>query len=105
MAWETRGGRRYYYRKVWKEGRCFSVYEGGGIGGQFAAAHAEAERAERAQAARTWRAEAARFDAIDARIENSWAVVSAAVERELEAAGYHRHKRQWRLKRNEQKAG
>ena len=31
MAWETRGGRRYYYRKVWKDGRCFSVYEGGGM--------------------------------------------------------------------------
>ncbi len=105
MAWETRGGRRYYYRKVWKDGRCFSVYEGGGLGAEFVAERAATERATVANTAQTHRTEMARQDAIDAQIDQSWALVSAATEAALEAAGYHRHKRQWRLKRNARDAG
>jgi hypothetical protein len=100
MAWETRGGRRYYYRKVWKDGRCFSVYEGGGLGAELSAERAESERAT-AQAQRlTMRAAMARQDAIDAEIDQAWAFVRVAVDEALEAAGYHRHKRQWRLRRD-----
>ena len=30
MAWEDRGGNRYYYRKRWEGGRCVSEYLGAG---------------------------------------------------------------------------
>ena len=100
MAWEERNGRLYFYRKVWKDGRCFSVYEGAGIVGHLAE---ERDREEREEARRTsvnLRAELAAFDKVDAMIDAEWLTVKAAAEEALEAAGYHRHKRQWRLKRN-----
>ena len=100
MAWETRGGRRYYYRKVWKDGRCFSVYEGGGVVGELKAAAAEEERARESGRARDVRAELAALDAVDAMIDREWRAVKAAADELLEAAGYHRHKRQWRRRRN-----
>ena len=100
MAWEERGGRRYYYRKVWKDGRCFSVYEGAGLAGELAAARDAKERAEAGRVARDVRAELAALDKVDAMIDAEWQTVKAAAEATLEEAGYHRHKRQWRLKRD-----
>ena len=100
MAWEERGGRRYYYRKVWKDGRCFSVYEGGGAVGELAAERDARERAESRGVTRDTRAELAALDKVDAMIDSQWRDVKAAAEEALEAAGYHRHKRQWRLKRD-----
>jgi hypothetical protein len=105
MAWETRGGRRYYYRKVWKDGRCFSVYEGGGFGGELSAEQDASQRATEQQHKLTMRQESARHDQIDALLDESWAQVKAATDEALAAAGYHRHKRQWRLKRDAAKAG
>jgi hypothetical protein len=99
MAWEERDGRRYYYRKVWKDGRCFSVYEGGGLAGQMSAERAEAERAQARRVTLSARAELAAFDKLDALIDAEWLTVKAAADAALEAAGYRRHERQWRLKR------
>lgn len=100
MAWETRGGRRYYYRKVWKDGRCFSVYEGGGPLAELKAERDEETRAQAQRRALDTRAELAALDAVDAMIDREWRTVKAAADALLEAAGYHRHKRQWRLKRD-----
>lgn len=104
MAWETRGGRRYYYRKVWKDGRCFSVYEGGGLLGQLKAQRDEKARSEARRVALDTRAQLAALDAVDALIDREWQAVKAAADAALEAAGYHQHKRQWRLRRGEAKA-
>ncbi|MDQ5839364.1 MAG: hypothetical protein M3379_21520 [Acidobacteriota bacterium] len=100
MAWEERNGRRYYYRKVRRGGRVFSVYEGGGFGGTLAEARDEEERKERGRKTRSLRAELAAQDAVDAVIDRQWQAVKAAADAALEAAGYHRHKRQWRLRRD-----
>jgi hypothetical protein len=105
MAWETRGGRRYYYRKVWKAGRCFSVYEGGVFVGELRAEQDATKRATAAQQKLTMRAEQARHDEVDALLDESWLLVKAATDEALATAGYHRHKRQWRLKRDAAKAG
>lgn len=99
MAWEERNGRRYYYRKVRRGGRVFSVYEGGDVAGVIAEAQDEQARAGRERQALTLREQMKRDDEIDAMIDESWRAVSAAVESELESAGFHRHKGQWRLKR------
>jgi uncharacterized SAM-dependent methyltransferase len=105
MPWETRGGRRYFYRKERRGGRVFSVYEGGGLGGQLAEARAEEERKTRAQSRAELRREMAHQDAIDVKVEASWKVAERAARALLEAAGFHQHKRQWRLRRDEAKAG
>jgi hypothetical protein len=99
MAWETRNGRRYYYRKVRRGDRVFSVYEGGGVSGQVSAESDARDRCVKQSRALTLREQAARDDSIDAKIDESWRMVSLATEAELEAAGYHRHKGQWRLRR------
>ncbi|HJQ32943.1 MAG TPA: hypothetical protein VJ866_12225 [Pyrinomonadaceae bacterium] len=100
MAWEERAGRRYYYRKVRKGGRVFSVYEGGGISGTLAEAQDAEARQSRQRKPRSLRAELAAQDAIDAKIDEAWRVVERVAAEALQAAGYHQHKRQWRLKRN-----
>jgi hypothetical protein len=100
MAWETRGGRRYYYRKVWKDGRCFSVYEGGGPLAELKAGRDEETREQARRVSLDAGAELAALDAVDAMIDREWVNVKAAADAALEAAGFHRHKRQWRLKRD-----
>ncbi len=99
MAWELRGGSRYYYRKVRRGGRVFSVYEGGGLAGALSAARDEAARQERAQSRESLR-RAAQEDRVDELVDRSWLVAEGAARALLEAAGYHKHKGQWRLKRN-----
>lgn len=48
MGWETRRGRRYYYRKIWDDGKVKSVYCGSGERGELAAREDEERRAARA---------------------------------------------------------
>lgn len=105
MAWETRNGRSYFYRKVRKDGRVFSVYEGGGVSGAISARQATQERETRKQERARLRRELAREDAIDALIDSAWAVAREAEQAALEAAGYHLHNRQWRLRREQKAAG
>jgi hypothetical protein len=100
MPWEERGGRRYYYRKVRKGGRVFSVYVGGGIAGTLASQLDEAERKDRGRDRGELRRELARQDRVDALVERSWLVAQTAAKSALEGAGFHLHNRQWRLKRN-----
>lgn len=104
LAWEVRNGRRYYYRKVRRGGRVFSVYEGGGLSGRISEMQVAEACAEKQARALTLREQAARDDSIDAMIDESWRMVSAATAAALESAGFHRHKGQWRLRRDE-KAG
>jgi hypothetical protein len=104
MAWEERGGRRYYYRKVRRGGQVFSVYEGGGIGGAIAAAQDEAEQQKVTQTREELWQDMAAQDRIDNLIGESERIAEGAAHAALEAAGFHRHKREWRLKRNEARA-
>ena len=100
MAWEARGGKRYYYRKVRKGGQVFSVYEGGGIGGEIAAAQDAGERATKTQTRAEFRAEVEAQDRIDYLIKEAELMAQAASRAALEGAGFHLHKRSWRLKQN-----
>lgn len=100
MPWEERNGQRYFYRKVRKGGRVFSVYEGGGLAGQFAAERHAAEVAARVQSRAELRQEAAKQDRVDGLIGEAEVIAGRVASAMLEAAGYHAHKRQWRLKRD-----
>lgn len=99
MAWEERNGRSYYYRKVRRGGRVFSVYEGGGLSAQFEEARAAEVRQTRQQERAALRREIGRQDKVDALIDEAWGIVQRAASEALEAAGYHLHKREWRLRR------
>jgi hypothetical protein len=105
MAWEERNGRRVYYRKVRRGGHVFSVYEGGGFGGELAEARDTTEREIRRREARNYRAELAEQDAVDAKLDAAWKIVRRATGEALESAGYHSHNRGWRLKRDATKTG
>ncbi|HZH91587.1 MAG TPA: hypothetical protein VEX70_13335 [Pyrinomonadaceae bacterium] len=100
MAWEERGGKRYYYRKVRKGGQVFSVYEGGGIGGEIAAAQDAGEQEKKTQTRAELQREMAAQDRIDYLIGEAELMAQAASRTALESAGFHLHKRSWRLKRN-----
>lgn len=100
MPWEERNGRRYYYRKVRRGDRVFSVYEGSGLAGHVAS-EVDAEARQKREAERlTTKAELARIDRVDALIDDAWRMVQVATCEALEGAGYHSHKREWRLKRD-----
>lgn len=101
MGWEERGGKLYYYRKIRKDGRVFSVYTGDGIAGAVAAAEDEHAQAQRVQTREELRREMAAQDRIDGLIGESERIAERASRAALEAAGFHQHKRQWRLRRNE----
>lgn len=97
MAWETRNGRgRYYTRSRKVGGRVLREYVGAGIPGELAAAADEEARAlaqVRREARRRERQEAERIEAaLGALAELS----NERMTEELEAAGYHCHKGEWR---------
>src|SRR4051812_26266040 len=103
MALEQRGSGSYYYHKVWRNGTCVSEYEGSGLLGQYAAILDERERDKRTME----RLELARFKQeqrrIDRAIDEHHSQVRVIVAAELQRLGFHQHKRQWRLKRPQER--
>ncbi len=100
MGWEERRGRSYYYRKERTGDRVRSVYVGSGASAHFAAKLDAMERTEAKQKrraeGRALQSELAKDEELDALGEMVRQVVAA----QLLVDGFHRHKRQWRRKRN-----
>jgi hypothetical protein len=100
MGWETRGGNSYYYRKERDGGSVRSVYVGSGetarLIAQLDAMHGDEREGKRTLA----RAESERWRAQEAELDALADMVDAVTTGVLLAAGYHTHKRQWRLKRD-----
>ena len=101
MAWETRRGRRYYYRSVRRGGRVVKEYGGAGrvaeLWAQLDALTLERRAIERQERA----AERARSDALEAQTLELIQLTDALVVATLTAAGYHRHDRgAWRRRRD-----
>ena len=101
MGWEQRHGRSYYYRKVREGGRVRSEYVGSGIVAQICAGDDEDKRRDRAAkraadlATRQGEAE------IDRQLADVGSALAVMTDATLYAAGFHKHKGQWRKKRNE----
>jgi len=99
VAWERRGSNLYYYQSDRVDGRVRKKYVGTGEVAQ-AIAHAD-ETIRRSRAARSERArvklEEARTLALAG--EELWEAAEILAVAQLVAAGYHRHKGEWRMRR------
>jgi hypothetical protein len=100
MAWERRGSNLYYYQSKRVDGRVRKKYVGAGE-----VAQAIARSDETIRRSRVVQSERARGE-----LEEARTLVSAGEElceaadilavAQLVAAGYHRHKGQWRMRRH-----
>jgi hypothetical protein len=99
MAWERRGSNLYYYQSQRIDGRVRKKYGGTGEMAQ-AIAHAD----ETIRQSRSARRERARVELEEARIlasasEELCEAADILAAAELVAAGYHRRKGEWRMRR------
>ena len=99
MAWETRAGRRYYYRKRRDGGRVVSEYIGSGPGAEAMATLDDYARILERQEREAWKAEVAHQREIDRALDDAGTLLRLLTHATLVANGYHSHKGQWRKKR------
>ena len=100
MAWERRErGERYYTRSRKVGGRVVREYVGGGLVGELAA-RTDAEVWERREAeAVEGSAEVQRLEGLVAPVVELCDVAEILAQAHLIAAGCHRHKGEWRRRR------
>ncbi len=100
VAWESRErGERYYTRSRKVGGRVVREYVAKGVVGELAdQTHAE-ERQRRGAEATAGRAEVQRMQDLAAPVAELCEVAEILVLAHLVAGGYHRHKGQWRRRR------
>ena len=99
MGWKRINGREYYYRSERVGGRVRSTYFGSGeLATAVASLEAEA-REEREAERRKQRAERDQADAEEREISAWFDGIQAVADGAMRAAGFHKHKGQWRRKR------
>lgn len=99
MAWEERNGNRYYYRKRRIGGRVVSEYMGGGDLAEAFVYLDEIERDQRDLEREIDRAERQEQQELDHQVDELISLAMTMADATLLAAGYHRHKGQWRKRR------
>jgi hypothetical protein len=100
--WERRErGGLYYTRSYRLNGRVVREYVGGGILGQLAAQMDAQERRRREEEAAAWKEEQERMEAVAAPVEELCEGVEVLARATLLASGYHRHKGEWRKRREQ----
>jgi hypothetical protein len=99
VAWERRGSNLYYYQSERVDGRVQKKYVGTGEVAE-AIAHAD-ETIRRRRAARSERAriELEEAKSLASAGEELWEAADILAAAQLVAAGYHRHKGEWRMRR------
>jgi hypothetical protein len=100
MAWETRlRGDRYYTRSRREDGRVVREYIGAGAVGELAALRDAQERHRRKEADERGRAFVNQAKDLAAPVLELCEATDVLLRVHLVAAGYVRHKGEWRLKR------
>lgn len=97
MAWDKRG---YYYRSVKSQGRVNREYLGKGRVAALVAQMDAIEREDRAAKRNEAIQDRERLKELDATLDRLDAFADAAVVVLLEEAGFHRHKGEWRKRRD-----
>jgi hypothetical protein len=101
VAWEERGGGRYYYyRTHWVNGRPVKEYVGGGLAGRLASEADRIDRERREARALEERREREKLEALAAPVLELSEAAEILARAHLIAAGFHRHKGEWRHERD-----
>jgi hypothetical protein len=100
VAWEERGGGRYYYRTHWVNGRPVKEYVGGGLAGRLASESDHIDRERREARALEERREREKLEALAAPVLELSEAAEILARAHLIAAGFHRHKGEWRHERD-----
>jgi hypothetical protein len=96
MAWERRGGRRFFYRSVKRGGKVTKEYYGAGPAAELAAQLVSQARAARAAAAAALQAERQRHERLDRFTNDLDAACRRLTEATLLAAGFRRVNYEWK---------
>jgi hypothetical protein len=100
MAWENRGGRKYYYHKFRSSERSLSLYIGTGKVAELFAQIVEDRRIElaieRQIEQQRRQAQRDRLDAEERSVLEYFEQVEVQFQAAMRAAGWHQHRRQWR---------
>ena len=99
--WKERNGRDYYYRSVRKGGRVISEYIGAGELAALVARQDKIRQAERVAKRAERRRQIEAGALLDGEIAEYAELVRTLTAAALLASGCHRHKRQWRVKREQ----
>ena len=99
MGWKTINGRRYYYKSERDGGRVKTTYFGAGESGLLISLMASEDRAEREAEREQRQAERDESDAEEEAVADWFDGVQAEADAAMVAAGYHKHKGQWRRQR------
>jgi hypothetical protein len=99
VAWEERGGGRYYYRTRWVNGRPVKEYVGGGLAGRLASESDRIDRERREARALEEKREREKLEALAAPVLELSEAAEILARAHLIAAGFHRHKGEWRRAR------
>ena len=99
MGWKTINGRRYYYKSERDGGRVKTTYFGAGESGLLISLMASEDRAEREAEREQRQAERDESEAEEEAVAELFDGVQAVANAAMIAAGYHKHKGQWRRKR------
>jgi hypothetical protein len=99
MAWERRGSNRYYYQCERLDGRVRKKYVGAGEVAQAIAYADETIRRSRVVQSERARVELEEAKSLASAGEELWEAADILAAAQLVAAGYHRHKGQWRMRR------
>jgi hypothetical protein len=99
MGWKTINGRRYYYKTEREGGRVKTRYFGAGQSGLLVSLLDAEDRDERQAERRKRQAEREEFIAEERAVSEWFNSVQAVADAAMGAAGFHKHKGQWRRKR------
>ena len=99
MAWEKRAGRLYYYRSRREGSRVAKEYVGSGPAAQLLAGTDRAVREERELRAARGRLAVCEAEGPSAPLFELDEAAEALARAHLLAAGWHRHKGEWRMRR------
>jgi hypothetical protein len=99
MGWKRINGHDYYYRSVRSGERVASEYVGGGEAANLIARIEAIEREQEEARRHSERAERDRIVEQECKLTEWFDGIEAVADLAMEAAGYHRHKGQWRRRR------
>ena len=99
MGWKTIKGRRYYYKSAREGGRVKTTYFGAGESGLLISRMEAIDREEKDELRNQRRAEREEYLAEEKAVADWFDDVEAVADAAMVAAGFHKHKGQWRRKR------